>query len=456
MTTVQQNIHHHHHHHHHRQHQQHTLSPRNNSPPSSPIDFDEIHPAVLDGINGKKYKIIKVLSHGSFGVVYRVVDFRNPDGPHRALKIVNLETYRRLNIKDYFKECLREPMIMKKLNHPNICKVYEYWFSRSSEFLKQMGHHTFVPQMKTHKEDHPTHLCILMELAICSLEHLIKTGRENLQSYLRHIIHDLSNGIHELHRNGIIHLDLKTENVLLTNHGFVICDFGMSLIINQSIKVKGGYKKENIWQNQQTSFHDNQKNDTQKPRANLNTYMSKITPCTITYRPLENLIPKDIQSINTVSFSTDVWSFGVIILKICLPKMFDGCSQEGTQFMMNQYKHMCEPHSVNQLDSEEWWMNAVDPGEKSILSKFMLKTIAETHVRFLKTDIESISHLVKKNRMTVAASLCSSVAFLNILCACLRVDPNERPSAKELLEHPFITQDYCRTPMYRPSSSPYQ
>ncbi|OUM58753.1 hypothetical protein PIROE2DRAFT_47685 [Piromyces sp. E2] len=46
-------------------------------------------------------------------------------------------------------------------------------------------------------------------------------------------MHDIAIGIYHLHNNRIIHGDLKSDNVLITDNGTPkICDFGLSVYLS--------------------------------------------------------------------------------------------------------------------------------------------------------------------------------------------------------------------------------
>ncbi|GAA0158900.1 hypothetical protein LIER_15809 [Lithospermum erythrorhizon] len=153
-----------------------------------------------------KYEIGKLLGCGAFAKVYHARDVRN--GQSVAIKIINknkipLNANSMSNIK-------REISIMKKLNHPNIVKLFEVLASKTRiyfvmEFIK--GGELFAK--------------------------IAKHGRFS-EDLSRKCFQQLISAVSYCHARGIYHRDLKPENILLDENGEIkVSDFGLSAVTEQ-------------------------------------------------------------------------------------------------------------------------------------------------------------------------------------------------------------------------------
>ena len=154
------------------------------------------------------YTVIKELGKGSYGKVLLVS--HKITGAIRAMKIIN-------KIDDGFEnndeEVLNEINILKKIDHKNIIKIFEFYIDDNNYYLV-------------------TEYCKGGELFAL----LIKIKLTEIQ--IAYIMFQLFSAINYCHKMKIIHRDLKPENILITqnNKGFIrikICDFGTSQIFRK-------------------------------------------------------------------------------------------------------------------------------------------------------------------------------------------------------------------------------
>jgi serine/threonine protein kinase len=89
-------------------------------------------------------------------------------------------------------DLIREIKILALSNHENIVKLYHYY-------------HT------------PTHLNIVLEYAEDSLFALKQKFRIFKEKEILEVIRQLLRGLHYLHSRGIIHADVKLENIMIAN-----------------------------------------------------------------------------------------------------------------------------------------------------------------------------------------------------------------------------------------------
>ncbi|XP_023289267.1 dual specificity tyrosine-phosphorylation-regulated kinase 4, partial [Orussus abietinus] len=161
-----------------------------------------------------RYEILEVIGRGSFGQVIRALDHKT--GQHIAIKIIR-------NKKRFHHQALIEVRILDHLRKKdleansshNVIHMLEYFYFRN-------------------------HLCISFELMSLNLYELIK--KNNYQGFslslIRRFANSLINCLRLLHRENIIHCDLKPENVLLKQRGsssIKVIDFGSSCYSHQRV-----------------------------------------------------------------------------------------------------------------------------------------------------------------------------------------------------------------------------
>ncbi len=133
----------------------------------------------------KKYKILKRLGDGSYGTVYSVVN--NQTGMSAAMK--KIEKVKENEIDDL--EIKNEIDILKKLDHPNIVKIYEFYDTLTDFFIV-------------------TEYCKRGEL----YGYIKNYYSENQLAVL---FYQVFSGLSYLHENNILHRDLKLENIMISD-----------------------------------------------------------------------------------------------------------------------------------------------------------------------------------------------------------------------------------------------
>jgi len=152
------------------------------------------------------YKIIKSIGRGSSGLV--VMAINRISNEKVAIKIIDRKNKNK-NFSE--KRIYREAVISCLLNHPNINRLVDFIYSRKRIFLIL----EFIKGIQLYD-------------AILK----IRMSEEKSRKYFRQLV----SAIDYLHKNSVVHRDLKIENVLIDhNDTLKLIDFGLSNFYDDKI-----------------------------------------------------------------------------------------------------------------------------------------------------------------------------------------------------------------------------
>lgn len=95
---------------------------------------------------------------------------------------------------------------------------------------KKLIHENIVKFVSSLEDE--SNLFIVMELCQNSLSEYLEAQVFVEYNECRSIVRQILSGADYLHKNGIIHRDLKLSNVLIKGNKFKICDFGLAIHTN--------------------------------------------------------------------------------------------------------------------------------------------------------------------------------------------------------------------------------
>jgi serine/threonine protein kinase len=154
-----------------------------------------------------RYQIIEELGKGGMGRVYKVFD--QEVQAKMALKLIKPEVSADKNTIDRFRNELK---IARDISHKNICRMYD---------LGREAGNYFITMEYVSGED---------------LKSFIRRSRQLVVGTAVFIAKQVSEGLAEAHRLGVVHRDLKPGNIMIDKEGNAkIMDFGIA----RSISVKG-------------------------------------------------------------------------------------------------------------------------------------------------------------------------------------------------------------------------
>jgi serine/threonine protein kinase len=173
----------------------------------------ELPPDTL--LKNGRYKIIKKLGQGGFGITYLAEDttegrkvvikelflqqcIRNPKDGKTVVLTSQKERVRFQKAKERME---KEAQVLKVINHPNVVKAYDSF------------------------EENGTYYIVLEYIEGESLKDRIK--KEGKLKEARSIFEKILSGLKAIHTIGIAHRDVKPDNILITKEGKVkLIDFG--------------------------------------------------------------------------------------------------------------------------------------------------------------------------------------------------------------------------------------
>jgi len=162
----------------------------------------EFLPQVQEALKGK-YTVDREIGRGGAA---RVFGAKDTEGKRVALKVLHPQ----LAVSVTAERFLREIAFLEKIDHPNIAGLIDYG---ESEFLVY-----YVMEFN----DGPT-----------AREHMTRQGAMDVEDVIQ-LGDDLLSALQYAHEKGIVHRDVKPENIVLTDSGAVLLDFGIARAVAQS------------------------------------------------------------------------------------------------------------------------------------------------------------------------------------------------------------------------------
>ena len=205
---------------------------------------------------GIQFQAVERLGKGTYGTVYKAR--KKSDNKFYAIKKIKNE----LDNEGIPSTALREIAILKKMKNPNVVNVEGIAFNKK-------------------------HIELCLEYCKYDLKKLIDSKKHDSSFYnvkfVKNMMYQLLKGVEHLHSHKILHRDLKPQNILVDDNGWILklADFGLSRVYSIPIRP---YTKEVL---------------------------------TLWYRAPEMML-----GINNYAIGLDIWSIGCIFVELYLGKPF--------------------------------------------------------------------------------------------------------------------------------------
>eukprot|EP00882_Tetradesmus_deserticola_P027847 GHRQ01030980.1.p1 GENE.GHRQ01030980.1~~GHRQ01030980.1.p1 ORF type:complete len:342 (+),score=114.81 GHRQ01030980.1:156-1181(+) len=151
------------------------------------------------------YATERIVGNGSFGVVYQAT----------CLETAETVAIKKVLQDKRFKN--RELQIMKMVNHPNIVRLKQCFYSN------------------TEKDE--TYLHLVLEFVPDTVYRISKSYSKNNQRmppiFVKLYTYQMCRALGHIHKYGICHRDIKPQNLLVNteNHQLKLCDFGSAKVL---------------------------------------------------------------------------------------------------------------------------------------------------------------------------------------------------------------------------------
>ena len=154
----------------------------------------------LTGKSVKSYDFDNLLGQGGFGVVYRA---RQKTVLREVAVKVILPKY--ANSPEFIRRFESEAQVVARLEHPHIVPLYDYWREPDSAYL------------------------VMRYLRGGSLRELLEKQGKLETDIASKILEQVGSALTFAHRNGVVHRDVKADNILLDEDGNAyLSDFGIA------------------------------------------------------------------------------------------------------------------------------------------------------------------------------------------------------------------------------------
>ena len=177
-----------------------------------------------------RFQILSQLGRGGMGIVYEAFDHER--GERVALKTLSaVEPLRLVQLKNEFRR-------LRQLHHPNLARVHELVSDGDRWYLSMevvdgvdiLGYVSDAPRVPRPETGTSTAWRITPVGPPSGSSAPPESAPPSFDATrLRHALHGLAAALAELHRAGLVHLDVKPSNVLVTPSGRVVLfDFGLT------------------------------------------------------------------------------------------------------------------------------------------------------------------------------------------------------------------------------------
>lgn len=173
-----------------------------------------------------KYKIVKVLGKGSFGITYLATTHISIDG-----QLGNMEVTVNVTVKEFFMADLNSRAvdgISLEQTSSALVKNYQTKFRKEAENLAKLHHPAIVKVLEVFDENNTTYYVMEFIDGETIDEYIKRNGKLSVEESLA-ITNEVCKALLYMHDHKMLHLDLKPKNIMRNSEGQIfLIDFGLA------------------------------------------------------------------------------------------------------------------------------------------------------------------------------------------------------------------------------------
>ncbi|MDD3803951.1 MAG: serine/threonine-protein kinase [bacterium] len=148
----------------------------------------------------EKYQILETIATGGMATIYKGVQI----SLNREVVIKKLHPHLSEDA-NFVKRFRREAALLGKLQHENIVGIFDFYEKEGDKFI------------------------VLEYIKGRSLKQIVKDKRKIPVKFALYILNEVLKGLNHVHKNNILHRDLKPDNIMISDEGVVkLTDFGLA------------------------------------------------------------------------------------------------------------------------------------------------------------------------------------------------------------------------------------
>lgn len=183
-------------------------------------------------LNRGKYKIVKILGQGSFGITYLATTRISMDG-----QLGKMDVKVNVTIKEFFMSDLNS----RATDGTNVERTsstlvtnYLNKFRREAENLSKLHHPNIVKVLEVFDENNTTYYVMEFIDGETLDDYIIRNGKLSVEETLA-ITKEVCKALSYMHDHKMLHLDLKPKNIMRNSEGHIyLIDFGLAKQYNDN------------------------------------------------------------------------------------------------------------------------------------------------------------------------------------------------------------------------------